>query len=100
MPDNEEKIKNIKNNLTEFDLRNLNLANFSLSEETKFHNYIKSICQRLLGNTLNLDQENIIFALSDREETNAAHVSKDGKSGLLYEIDNLRCPDDKFYCYA
>lgn len=88
MPDNEEKIKNIKNNLTEFDLRNLNLANFSLSEETKFHNYIKSICQRLLGNTLNLDQENIIFALSDREETNAAHVSKNGIS-VIYITENL-----------
>ena len=57
----EEKIKNIKTNLSEFDLRGLNLADFSSQEEIQFHNYIKGICQSLFGDTLNLNEKNIIF---------------------------------------
>ena len=95
MSDDEEKIKNIKNNLNEFDLRNLNLANFSSQEEAQFHNYIKGICQRLLGDTLNLDEKNIIFALSDRDETNAAHMSKNNISVIYITEPLLKLCDNE-----
>ena len=84
----EEKIKNIKTNLSEFDLRGLNLADFSSQEEIQFHNYIKGICQRLLGDTLNLDEKNIIFALSDKNGINAAHVSK-GNVSIIFLTEKL-----------
>ena len=88
MSNDEAKIKQIKNNLNEFDLRGLNLANFTPKEEVHFHQYIKGICQRLLGDTLDLDEQNIIFALSDKDETNAACVSK-GNLNVVYITERL-----------
>ena len=88
MSRDEDKIKEIKNSLSEFDLRGLNFANFTQQEEVRFHEYIKGICQRLLGDTLNLDEKNIIFALSDKNEVNAAYVSK-GNIDIIYITEKL-----------
>ena len=88
MSGDEEKIREIKNNLSEFDLRGLNLANFTPKEEVRFHEYIKGICQRLLGDTINLDAKNIIFALSDKDEANAACASK-GEVSIIYITEKL-----------
>lgn len=84
----DEKIKRIKSNLSEYALHELNLANFSSQEERRFHEYIKGICQRLLGDTLNLDTQNIIFALSDKAGVNAAHVSQ-GNISIIYLTEGL-----------
>lgn len=88
MSNDETKIQQLKNNLNDFDLRSLNLAGLSPKEELRFHQYIKGICQRLLGDTLNLNEQNIIFALSDKDETNAACVSK-GDINIIYITEGL-----------
>ena len=48
-------------------------VDLSTQKEEVFHNYIKGICQRLLGDTLDLDKQNIIFVLSDNVDANVEY---------------------------
>ena len=59
----EDKITEIKNEIDEYNLRSLKLARFTSREEARFDGYMKDVCQRLLGDTLDLDKERIIFVL-------------------------------------
>ena len=51
------KLSTIKNNIDEYRRRQLRLALFNDKSELEFHTYIKGICQRLLGDTIDLDKE-------------------------------------------
>lgn len=84
----EDKIKKIKSSLSDYRLRDLSLADFNPDAELRFHQYIKGICQRLLGDTLDLDRKNIIFALSDKSEVNAEYVSSEEFS-IIYITASL-----------
>ena len=79
MANEELKIQSVKAKIDTYSQRSLMLSSFSQKDEYLFHTYIQDICQRLLGDTVNLKDEQIIFALSDQNVTNAAfsHNKKD-----------------------
>ena len=84
------KINNFKSNMEPVVKRQLCLANFNQQDELSFHLYLKNICQRLLGDTINLDNENIIFVLSDKGEQNAAFVHNfENDHDLIFITESL-----------
>lgn len=84
----EDKIKEIKNEIDEYNLRSLKLARFTSREEARFDGYMKDVCQRLLGDTLDLDKERIIFVLSDKMGVNAAYCPM-GNKQVIYITEEL-----------
>ena len=87
-----DKISDIKNNIDEYRRRQLRLASFSDKNELEFHAYIKRICQRLLGDSINLDEEQIMFALSENKEKNAAFANVSDQNKIIFIIDLTRYP--------
>ena len=85
----EEKLQNIKNNMDELSRRNLNLALFDEQSELLFHNYIRGICQRLLGDKIDLEKEQIMFALSDTPKVNAAFAHEENRYLVIYITEPL-----------
>ncbi len=84
------KINNFKSNMEPVVKRQLCLANFNQQDELSFHLYLKNISQRLLGDTINLDNENIIFVLSDKSEQNAAFVHNfENDHDLIFITESL-----------
>ncbi len=83
-------IRNIKNSMSDLERRSLNLARFNETDELKFHNYIKDICQRLLGDEIDLEKEKVFFALSDQDDENAAYVhGSDDRYQLVFITRSL-----------
>ncbi len=85
----EEKIRSIKANIDEYSKRTLALSSFSAKDEAEFHKYIQQICQRLLGDSIDLSQEPIIFALSDKKQENAAFAHKEGAYQIIFITESL-----------
>lgn len=52
----------------------LNITPFSDEDKLKFHLYMKKLAQQLLGDNLNLDDENVVFMLSNDKRPNAALI--------------------------
>ncbi len=44
-------------------------------EKLKFHKYVKGIAQKLLGDSINLDDEDLVFLLSRKRDSNAASAT-------------------------
>ena len=89
MLEDEDKIRKIKSSLSDYRLRDLSLAGLNFENEARFHHYIKGICQRLLGDTLDLDKKNIIFALSDKPVKNAAYYYNEETSIIFITAELL-----------
>ncbi len=89
MISDEEKLKSIKSNIDQYSRRSLNLAAFNSQDELVFHQYIQNICQRLLGDTVDLSSYPMMFALSDEPEENAAFVHKEGEYQIIYITEKL-----------
>ena len=73
LSDEEElkKIKAIYNRVGD----DYGIVPFSDEQKLAFHKYMKEMTQNLLGDTVDLDKENIVFVLSDNSQPNAAFVS-------------------------
>lgn len=88
MVGDKEKIKTIRSSLSAYSLRDLGLAALNSDAELRFHQYVKGICQRLLGDTLDLDEKKVMFALSDKPRMNAFHFA-DKDFSIIYFTANL-----------
>ena len=75
--------------MDELSRRNLNLALFDEQSELLFHNYIRGICQRLLGDKIDLEKEQIMFALSDTPKVNAAFAHEENRYLVIYITEPL-----------
>jgi len=83
-------IRNIKNSLNDMERFSLNLAKLDEPDELRFHNYIKDICQRLMGDEIDLEKEKVFFALSDQDNANAAYFhARDNRCQLIFITRSL-----------
>jgi len=70
--------------------RALEIVPFSDEDKLKFHKYMKDLAQKLLGEGVNLDDENLVFMLSENKQPNAAFVhEKEGKHNFIFVSTGL-----------
>ena len=85
-----EKIKELEEACRDDDLLGrFDIIEWDDSEKLKFHKYMKGIAQKLLGDSVNLDEENLVFLLSREKEANAAHFPFDKGQRFIYVTKGL-----------
>ncbi len=85
-----EKIKKLEEASQDDELLGqIGILEWDDSEKLKFHKYMKGIAQKLLGDSVNLDEENLVFLLSKESEPNAAHVPADKDRRFIYVTKGL-----------
>lgn len=78
MLSDEEELKRIKQTQADYKSagQNMNyMVPFDDAQLLAFHKYFKNLAQQMLGDTINLDKENIVFMLTDENQVNAAFRS-------------------------
>ena len=83
-----EKIKTLELS-ARIDLTQLAILEWDDSEKLKFHKYLKNISQKLLGNSINLDNEDVVFLLSKDETANAASVHTRNDKKFIFVTKGL-----------
>lgn len=80
-----EKIKRLERACPNGELfLNKGILEWDDSEKVKFHKYVKGIAQRLLGDLVNLDDENLVFLLSKERGVNAASATLKSGERFIY----------------
>lgn len=88
MLSDEEELKKIKRLERAFPKEELfvhhGILKWDDDNKLKFHKYVKGIAQRLLGDSVNLDDENLVFLLSKERGVNAASSSSKSGERFIY----------------